>query len=272
MFCPKCGTQITPGSAFCQGCGNPVSNQNAGAQMPVYQQNVPMQQPIYQQNAAINTPNNYQANGNQDLQQLYSAQNYAGALQPYLDEIERLNDLKKQKSTNVVRVITAAVLTALFGILMGVFLSSGGFVKIFGYVLIFFTATAAIMLVICIIMLIATISKFPPNGVDNEIQRLYGEFDAKLAADVNLQSNFRVFQGLFPYGATYKQVNFMIQLIETRRANNFQDALNLYDQHVHMENMERLADEQNQIAREIANSAARTAAAAEQTAKNSYFH
>ncbi len=38
MFCPKCGTQISENSAFCQFCGSPMNQQQQQPYQPQYQQ------------------------------------------------------------------------------------------------------------------------------------------------------------------------------------------------------------------------------------------
>ena len=261
MFCPTCGTQIASDSTFCPNCGTAVAHSNAVQPQQAYQPNA------YPQNVHMNYPaNGYQANGNPDLQQLYQAEKYAGALQPYLDQIENLKELKKNRSTALIEAITGAVLLVLFGILSIVFFSKGGLSTILAVVFLCCTISAGVIFVVFLIKMLGLTAKFPPGGCDAEIRRLQEEFDHILANDPQLQQSFRVFQGLFPYGATYDQVSFMIKMIETRRANNFTEALNLYDQHVHMQNMEQLAREQNMISQDIARSAQRAAQAAEESA------
>lgn len=257
MFCPKCGTQIDSNSQFCSRCGYSVTNQNTVKGQPVYQQN-----PV-KPNQHIDTPAR-SFNTNEDLRQLYSAENYAKTLQPYLERIEDLKEIEKNYNTAKTEMIVAAVLMVIL-----LFINIAMFAKkvmLLPVLLLFFTLSAVGVFIFMLIKMITAKAKFPPGGCQAEIQRLYSEFDNLLSRDAGLQQDFQVFQALFPYGATLNQVNYMIMLFETHRTVSFHEALKLYDEHMHREQMTELARQQNEIARDIARSAERTANAAEESA------
>lgn len=76
MICPKCGSEVTDGSAFCTKCGAAMgTNEQQGYTQPG--NGMPQGNPNPQANAQFN------AQGNPQMNQQGFQQNYAGGMPPY---------------------------------------------------------------------------------------------------------------------------------------------------------------------------------------------
>lgn len=266
MFCSKCGKELNDGSAFCNYCGSKISNGVS---------------------ATVNTTEQKEI----EIHMLESAKNYLNTIDPLCEKLEKEEEKKKilqrdissGSSTNIIVGVISSIVAVITLLLAVQFLSIpkssdvllGNF---FSSMNRFWGIVWVIVCVIAMIVLIVSFSTIPKRKrniekmkkedaeINNQIIQTENQIREVLCDD-DVKYNKSVYYLFFPNGdASPDDISYIINLMKTGRADSFKEALNLYDEHLHRNNLERMVLQQLIYARETANSSTVAAQAATEAA------
>lgn len=264
MFCPQCGNKTDDGSDFCCHCGNKMNS--------------------------IVTGSTYSENKDKEVKMLESAYDCLNSITPYFrkmdDEEDRKKYLKKDIeegcSFKIKSGVIASIVFIVFLLLAIYFFSipksSDIFGDLFSSINAFWGVIWVIVCVISAIVLIVSFSTIPKRKreiednkqqilvIDYNLQQLAQELNQFLSSEKH-KYNYLMYCTLFPNrDASEKDIENIINLMKSSRADSFKEALNLYDEQCHRERMERLASVQVLYAYETAQSSASAAVSAAEAA------
>ena len=285
MYCSKCGYELMDNTVFCPMFVKPAAETsdvvNTGS--PKYND--------AENNAMMALEHN--GTGNNDLEKLYQVKDFVQAYYPLCDirrtSKENLSSEKyfieesKESPKKLIIALSFFGVSLLVSIILGVIgtVNLGAILFLtlariaFGIV----TFACGITAVIYLINLIKLKSAYH-NDEKNMVKLTRMNQDvgqAQAAIDEFLSNPIRyrqsqLFVELFPRGVLLEQLNEMIYLIETHRALDFQQALNLYDENQHRLRMEGYIQQTATFSQQAAYAAEQAAAYGERISRNTYMN
>lgn len=268
MFCSKCGKELNDGSVFCNYCGSKISNNVS--------EDVVTKDKIHKKKNEIIL--------------LEAANDYISTMWPYYSKIteykEEQSKLQEDIDNGCFSLIKTGVISSILGVVVLFFaiqsltaqkspgLIEGILSSIGTFVGVFFAIVGAVAIIVAIISFVLIpkrkkeieSKKSEIIRIDQELQKTDSTI-RELLNDKKINTSQTAYQLYFPNSdADPNDISYIINLIKTGRADSFKEALNLYDEHLHRNNLERMASQQLNYARETANSAAVAAQAATEAA------
>lgn len=256
MFCSKCGKELSETSMFCSYCGVSVNHS------------------ISQQKDSISKSN---ASKEDELNSLQTAKRYISVVAPYYAKRNECNNKIVKLNKELGKGITGFIV---LGVIMGVlaiiclFQAISGFSDksmfaglshaIAGFQLFLFIVFA----IVSVLSFALFIPKRKNNAekmraeivdINNQIEKINLEIE-QLHNNESVRQDMSVYNKLFPQGNfTLSDIDFIINLMISGRADSIKEGLNLYDEHMHRQKMEQMSQEQTIYAQQTASSAAQTA-------------
>ena len=255
MFCQKCGKEMSNGVTICMYCGE--------------QQGV---QPI--QNTT-GTKDNL-------LLMLRTSANYQNKVWPYINKAVDFQEEQKKTASNIAgtkqsskMALVSGVICLIVGILFFAWGQSmtRGLSSILSPLIVIGGIVTAIIGIISMLrfpVLKGKAKKYEellPN-IDANLNRAWQELD-QFNAIPEIAKERAIFFQTFPKGDVMPEdVAFILNSVETGRANTMQEALRLFDEHKHRQRLEKAINQQTAYARQTAINSAMAAAEASRAADN----
>lgn len=233
MFCTKCGNQITDGSSFCPSCGNNLNTSNV--QISYRQRDIA--QPIYNNYALNQRAQERTAEINEVRKMINYFSQKTDTYNQYDDVCNQLS--RMPASYGAKKIVWGVILSVIGGFFLleafSALLSGGsngatGFLALFILSLPFFGAGALL------IVLHITGSK----NYQNRMAILNESFDQ---LSTELMDYYNAY-GYCPIGPEYTNPSNLVVILDTiqsGRANNVSEAINILVEDAHRNNMEAIA-------------------------------
>lgn len=262
MFCSKCGNELGNDSEFCSRCGCKTNNTTH----------------VFDVNDKARQKRN-------EITLLNAAYDYINTFWPYYSQIadcrKKQKDLQKDVDSGCRLLIITGIIASLIGLnflffsLPDLLAGHDGF---FSGFIVFISMLCLIPGIIAIIVAIVAFAKIPKRkrkieeikaeiiGIDQKIQQIDYTI-RELHKDKEISQKQTAYQLYFPNtDAGPYDIAYIINLMTTGRADSFKEAINLYDEHLHRNNLERMASQQLNYAKKAAAAASAAADSAAEAA------